>query len=63
MTDMDPVPAATVVLVREASNLEILLLQRNTKLVFMGGTGYSLVVGSTNLITNIRKKIWNIPRL
>ena len=34
---MDPVPAATVVLVREASNLEILLLQRNTKLVFHGG--------------------------
>ena len=37
MTDMDPVPAATVVLVREASNLGILLLQRNTKLVFHGG--------------------------
>ncbi len=40
MTDIEPVPAATVVLVREAeeeSNLEVLLLQRNSKLVFHGG--------------------------
>ncbi len=35
---MQPVPAATVVLIREAqSELEVLLLRRNSKLVFHGG--------------------------
>ncbi len=40
MTEIKPVPAATVVLVRaaqEETNLEVLLLQRNSKLVFHGG--------------------------
>lgn len=40
MTDTEPVPAATVVLVRETSNksdLEVLLLRRNSKLIFHGG--------------------------
>lgn len=38
MSEMQPVPAATVVLIREAqSELEVLLLRRNSKLVFHGG--------------------------
>lgn len=40
MSDMEPVPAATVVLLRETANktdLEVLLLRRNSKLVFHGG--------------------------
>lgn len=40
MTDMKPVPAATVVLIRETTNktdLEVLLLRRNSKLIFHGG--------------------------
>ena len=38
MSEMEPVPAATVVLIREASSgLEVLLLRRNSKLVFHGG--------------------------
>ncbi len=40
MNDVQPVPAATVVLVRnntEASGIEVLLLRRNSKLVFHGG--------------------------
>ena len=40
MTEIEPVPAATVVLVRaaqEEANLEALLLQRNSKLAFHGG--------------------------
>ena len=40
MTDLKPVPAATVVLVRAGStqaDLEVLLLRRNSKLVFHGG--------------------------
>ncbi len=40
MTDIKPVPAATVVVVREVSNktdLEVLLLRRNAKLIFHGG--------------------------
>lgn len=40
MSDMEPVPAATVVLVRETDNktdLEVLLLRRNSSLVFHGG--------------------------
>ncbi len=40
MTDIKPVPAATVVVIRETSNktdLEVLLLRRNSKLVFHGG--------------------------
>lgn len=40
MADMEPVPAATVVLVRETesrNDLEILLLLRNSKLAFHGG--------------------------
>lgn len=40
MTDIQPVPAATVVVIRETSNradLEVLLLRRNSKLVFHGG--------------------------
>ena len=40
MTDMKPVPAATAVVVRETANktdLEVLLLRRNSKLVFHGG--------------------------
>lgn len=40
MSDIEPVPAATVVLVRqspEGKNLEVLLLQRNSRLVFHGG--------------------------
>jgi len=40
MTELQPVPAATVVLVRDAvsaSGLEVLLLRRNSKLVFHGG--------------------------
>lgn len=40
MTDQVPVPAATVVLMREATSndtIEVLLLQRNSKLVFHGG--------------------------
>lgn len=40
MTEMQPVPAATVVLVRDnqsAAGLEVLLLRRNSKLVFHGG--------------------------
>lgn len=40
MTDIKPVPAATVVLVRENAvdtTLEVLLLRRNSKLVFHGG--------------------------
>ncbi|MDP6415620.1 MAG: NUDIX hydrolase [Gammaproteobacteria bacterium] len=40
MTDIEPVPAATVVLVREPqpqTDIEILLLRRNSSLVFHGG--------------------------
>ena len=40
MNNIEPVPAATVVLVREAqlrSEIEILLLRRNSRLVFHGG--------------------------
>ena len=40
MTDQEPVPAATVVLVRQglqSPELEVLLLKRNAKLVFHGG--------------------------
>ena len=40
MEEIAPVPAATVVLVRQSeqgSGLEILLLQRNSRLVFHGG--------------------------
>ena len=40
MTDIKPVPAATVVVIRETANktdLEVLLLKRNSKLVFHGG--------------------------
>lgn len=40
MPDLQPVPAATVVLVRgaeQATGLEVLLLRRNSKLVFHGG--------------------------
>ena len=40
MRDMEPVPAATVVLLRETDNktdLEVLLLRRNSSLVFHGG--------------------------
>lgn len=40
MSDMEPVPAATVVLLRETDNktdLEVLLLRRNSSLVFHGG--------------------------
>ncbi|MEX0964142.1 MAG: NUDIX hydrolase [Pseudohongiellaceae bacterium] len=40
MTDIKPVPAATVVVIREAANktdLEVLLLRRNSKLIFHGG--------------------------
>ncbi len=40
MTDIKPVPAATVVVVRETANktdLEVLLLRRNSKLIFHGG--------------------------
>ena len=40
MTNIKPVPAATVVLVRESqahSDIEILLLKRNSRLVFHGG--------------------------
>lgn len=40
MTAIEPVPAATVVLIRETeekTDLEVLLLRRNSKLVFHGG--------------------------
>ncbi|MEC8331740.1 MAG: NUDIX domain-containing protein, partial [Pseudomonadota bacterium] len=40
MTDIEPVPAATVVLIRENAGqqeLEVLLVQRNSRLVFHGG--------------------------
>ena len=40
MTNIQPVPAATVVLARESevhSDIEILLLKRNSRLVFHGG--------------------------
>lgn len=40
MTELQPVPAATVVLIRDARSapgLEVLLLRRNSKLVFHGG--------------------------
>lgn len=40
MTEMKPVPAATVVIVRETPDkmdLEVLLLRRNSKLIFHGG--------------------------
>ena len=40
MSDMEPVPAATVVLLRETNDkadLEVLLLRRNSSLVFHGG--------------------------
>ena len=40
MTDIKPVPAATVVVIRETQNktdLEVLLLRRNSKLIFHGG--------------------------
>ena len=40
MTDIEPVPAATVVLIRENTQqrgLEVLLVQRNSRLVFHGG--------------------------
>ena len=40
MSDMEPVPAATVVLVRETesiADIEVLLLRRNSRLVFHGG--------------------------
>ena len=40
MTDITPVPAATVVVVRETrdkTDLEVLLLRRNSKLIFHGG--------------------------
>ena len=40
MTDIEPVPAATVVLIRENARqqeLEVLLVQRNSRLVFHGG--------------------------
>ncbi|NKB32341.1 MAG: NUDIX domain-containing protein [Pseudomonadales bacterium] len=40
MSELEPVPAATVVLVRRApseADLEVLLLQRNSRLVFHGG--------------------------
>ncbi len=40
MSDIEPVPAATVVLVRQSpdqAELEVLLLQRNSRLVFHGG--------------------------
>ena len=40
MSEVTPVPAATVVLVRETeqdSGLQVLLLQRNSRLVFHGG--------------------------
>ena len=40
MAELEPVPAATVVLVREnqaVSELEVLLLKRNARLVFHGG--------------------------
>jgi len=38
MSEMEPVPAATVVLIRETqSELEVLLLRRNSALVFHGG--------------------------
>ncbi|MFL2850532.1 MAG: NUDIX hydrolase [Pseudohongiellaceae bacterium] len=40
MSDIEPVPAATVVLVRQSEDvpeLEVLLLQRNSRLVFHGG--------------------------
>ena len=40
MSELEPVPAATVVLVRQSpkeADLEVLLLQRNSRLVFHGG--------------------------
>ena len=40
MSEITPVPAATVVLVRETeedSGLQVLLLQHNSRLVFHGG--------------------------
>lgn len=40
MTDLKPVPAATVVVIREIADktdLEVLLLRRNSKLIFHGG--------------------------
>lgn len=40
MTEIKPVPAATVVIIRETpskTDLEVLLLRRNSKLVFHGG--------------------------
>jgi len=40
MSELEPVPAATVVLVREIvenNNIEVLLVQRNSRLVFHGG--------------------------
>ena len=40
MSDIEPVPAATVVLVRETqqqTDIEVLLLRRNSQLVFHGG--------------------------
>lgn len=40
MNDLEPVPAATVALIRESArrdDLEVLLLQRNQRLVFLGG--------------------------
>jgi 8-oxo-dGTP pyrophosphatase MutT (NUDIX family) len=40
MTDINPVPAATVVVIREIAeqtDLEVLLLRRNSKLIFHGG--------------------------
>ncbi len=40
MSEMEPVPAATVVLARDgvgSSGIEVLLLRRNSKLVFHGG--------------------------
>ncbi len=40
MTEIEPVPAATVVIVRETDDnmdIEVLLLRRNSKLVFHGG--------------------------
>lgn len=48
MSEMTPVPAATVVVARDseaADSIEILLLRRNSKLVFHGDTGSFPEVG------------------
>ena len=62
MTDIEPVPAATVVLIRENARqqeLEVLLVQRNSRLVFHGGHWVSPVAGWTmRILAMMNREDW-----